>query len=386
MDNMENLDITAPTKNFQPGEAIEAQIVQIGNDTIFIDLGLKSEGYIEKAEFLDKDGELTVKEGDNIRAFFAPKRKDDLRFTTRIGGSGGESADSAKQAIEQAFKNGIPVEGKVESEIKGGYDVKINGVRAFCPYSQMGIRSKTDAAEYIGKTLRFLVTEYKSGGRNIVISNRKICEAEETEKLEKVSEFLSVGKSVKGVVKSLQSYGAFVEVEGTGGFQALLPISEISHNRVEKIEDALSVEQEIEAKIIKSDFSGKRPRVSLSMKSLEKDPWDGAAAQFPVGMKVSGKVVRTAGFGLFVNLAPGLDGLVHISTLGLKAGTNLSKKYPAGTIFDTVVEGVDEIAHKISLKPATSAAQDDGAATYMNAHKEDSGGDTYNPFKDLLKK
>ena len=386
MDKMENLDISAPsTRNFRAGEVVEAPIVQIDNDSVFIDVGQKSEGYIEKAEFLDKDGNLTVKEGDKVKAYFAPNRGDELRFTTRIAVSG-DSNDASRQALEQAYIGKIPVEGKVESEIKGGYEIKVNGVRAFCPYSQMGSRSKVEASEYLGKTFRFLITEFKSGGKNIVVSNRKIHEAEAAEAQAKLAETLQVGVVVKGVVKSLQSYGAFVEVEGAGGFQALLPISEISHNRVEKIEDALSVEQQIEAKVIKSDFSGKRPRVSLSMKSLEKDPWDGAATAYPVGMKVTGTVARTAGFGLFVNLAPGLDGLVHVSTLGVKAGTNLSKKYPTGTSFEAVVEGVDEIAHKISLRPATSAAQDEGANTYFNSHKNDDAGDTYNPFKDLLKK
>lgn len=386
MEKMEDLDISAPsTRNFQAGDAVEAPIVQIGNDSVFIDVGQKSEGYIEKAEFVDKDGNLTVKEGDTVKAFFAPKRRDELRFTTRIGGSG-ESGDAAKQALEQAFNGGIPVEGKVEGEIKGGYEVKIDGVRAFCPYSQMGARSKVDASEYVGKTFRFLITEFKSGGKNIVVSNRKIHEAEAAEQMGRLSETLTVGVIVKGVVKSLQNYGAFVEVEGAGGFQALLPISEISHNRVEKIEDALQMEQEVEAKIIKSDFSGKRPRVSLSMKALEKDPWDGAADAYPVGMKVTGTVARTAGFGLFVNLAPGLDGLVHVSTLGLKPGTNLGKKYPTGTSFDAVVEGVDEIAHKISLRPAASAAQDDNATSYMNNLKDDNSGETYNPFKDAFRK
>lgn len=388
MENMENLDFSAALKSFQIGESVEGTVVQITDDTVFIDVGAKSEGFIDKAEFTDKDGAVSVKEGDTVKAFYMPsqKRRDELRFTTKLGTSKGDAdaaGDAARDMLENAFNAGMKVEGKVKGEIKGGYEVEVSGMRAFCPYSMMGFMTKAEPAEYIGRTLEFVITEFKNGGKNIVVSNRKVLEAEANEKL---AEIATVGTTVKAVVKSLKNYGAFVEIAGTG-FQALLPVSEISHQRVNDVADVLSEGQEIEAKIIKAEFEeGKKPRVSVSMKELEKDPWEGVAEKYPSGTKLTAKIARTATFGLFINLEPGLDGLVHISTLGLKQGTNLSKKFNIGDNFDVVVDKVDEAEHRISLRPATSVAQDTSANDYFSAHKSDNSGETYNPFKALLSK
>lgn len=398
MDSMENLDFSATLKTFQVGEPVEAYIVQISDDTVFIDVGAKSEGFIEKAELTDKDGNLTVKEGDTVKAFYMPsqKRRDELRFTTKLGGNKADSdnaGNAAKEILENAFNSGIPVEGKVKSEIKGGYEVEVSGTRTFCPYSQMGYRTKAEPAEYVGKTLSFIITEFKNNGRNIVVSNKKILEAEANEKLNEVSKTLTEGTIVKATVKSLQSYGAFVEIADTG-IQALLPISEVSHQRVNDISTVLSEGQEIEAKIIKSDFEeGKRPRISVSTKELEKDPWEGVAAKYPAGTKLTAKIARIAGFGLFINLEPGIDGLLHTSALGLKPNTNLSKKYKIGDELEVIVSSVDEAAKKVSLSIEGSAAEtpnkesntDNSTREFLARQKNDNSGETYNPFKDLLK-
>lgn len=396
MDSMENLDFSATLKTFQMGEPVEAYVVQISGDTVFIDVGAKSEGFIDKAEFTDKDGNVTVKEGDTVKAFYMPtsKKRDELRFTTKLGRSSNKEAksDPAKEMLENAFNAGLSVEGLVKGERKGGFDVEISGVVTFCPYSQMGYRTKAEPAEFIGKKYTFAVIEYKNGGRNIVVSNKKILEAEASEKLSEVAKTLTVGSVVKATVKKFEKFGAFVELES--GFQALLPISEISHNRVEDISSVLSEGQQIEAKVIKADFEGKRPRVSLSMKELEKDPWEGVAAKYPEGTKLSAKIARIAGFGLFINLEPGIDGLLHTSALGLRPNTNLSKKYKIGDELEVIVSSVDEANKKVSLSVEGAAAEtpnkepnpENSVREYFAKHKNDDSGETYNPFAALLKK
>ena len=361
---------------FEPGQQIETKIVAITDDTIFLDLGLKSEGILDKSELADENGNVEVKEGDTIKVYFLSNNRDELHFTTKLSGK-----DTGKEILENAFKNGIPVEGHVTQEIKGGFEVMIGSSRAFCPFSQMGYKQKKESAEYVGKHLTFIIQEYKNDGRNIVVSNRVILEREAEEKKNKLAQELTVGSIIKGSVLSLEKFGAFVNVNG---FQALLPISEISHARVNDVADVLEVGQEIEAKIISADWS--RERVSLSMKELEKDPWDKVAEDFPIGTRFEGTISRIAAFGLFINIAPAIDGLVHISKLNVERNTNLKKAFKEGDKMEVVIESIDSEEKRISLTPVVSNEEQDNATEYMTSHKNDDDGETYNPFAALLKK
>lgn len=362
---------------FEPGQQIETKIVAISNDCVFLDLGLKSEGILDKAEVTDEKGNVTVAVDQTIKAYFLDGLNGELHFTTKLSGG---KAD--KSILENAYKNGIPVEGHVEKEIKGGYEVMIGTSRAFCPYSQMGYKQKGEAASFVGKHLTFKIQEYKNDGKDMLVSNRAICEIQEGEKLAEYAKKLTVGSIVKGTVKTLQKYGAFVDLDG---FQALLPISEISHIRVEDINNVLKEGQEIEAKIIKADWENER--VSLSMKELEEDPWDSVAKQFPVGTKIDGTISRVADFGVFVNLAPGIDGLVHISELeGVDRNTNLRKVYKVGAPMSVVVQKVDVADKRVSLTTASSVEQDKETAKYLAGQSDDDGTEMYNPFAALLKK
>ncbi len=359
----------------QIGQEIVTEVVAISGDTVFLDLNSKSEGVLESAELLDADGNLTVKEGDKIKAFFVGEKNGEMRFTTKIAG---EKAD--KDMLENAFQNHIPVEGFVEKEIKGGYEIRIGNSRAFCPFSQMGGRRKEENETFVGKHLTFAIQEYKENGKNILVSNRAITEMQRQAFIENLQKTIEVGSVVKGTVKSLQSYGAFVEVQG---FQALLPISEISLSRVEDISKELEVGQEITAKVISTDWQ--RERVSLSLKSLIKDPWDDIAERFEIEQKVKGTISKIMDFGVFVELEKGVDGLVHISTIE-KAGekTNLRKLFKIGEAYDVQILAIDAENKRISLRPATSAEQDENSAEYLSSQKDD--GETYNPFVALLKK
>ena len=359
---------------FNIGDSFETTVVAVTDTTVFVDLSAKSEGVIDVAEFKDDDGNVSIKEGDKIKVFFTGEVRGEMRFTTKIGGS---SADDSM--LENAWKGGIPVEGHVEAEIKGGYEVKLGGKRAFCPYSQMGFKDKKEPAAYVGKTLSFIITEYKNDGRDILVSNRKIGESEHVNALGKLATQITEGAVVSGTVESIEKFGAFVNIQG---FRALLPMSELSFDRVSDAGEVVEVGQEINVKVIKTDW--KNERVSVSLKALMKDPWEGAGARFPVGSKQEGKISRIAEFGLFVNIAPGIDGLVHISELeDVSANTNLRKVYKVGQPMSVVVEKINAMEKRLSLKPASSAEQDESAAKYMSSQDDD--GETYNPFAALLK-
>ncbi len=358
----------------EQGEQIETTIVAVSKDYIFLDLSTKSEGILDASELTNDEGELTVKEGDSIKVFFLGEKQGEMRFTTKI------SSDKAdKSMLEKAHSGRIPVEGFVEKEIKGGFEVRIGQTRAFCPYSQMGFKQKEEPAFYIGKHLTFIIQEYKESGKNLLVSNRAVLEQEHSRSIEALKETLKEGMIVKGTVTSLQTYGAFVSING---FQALLPISEIALSRIDDIQKHLQVGQTVEAKVIKTDWA--HEKVSISTKALIKSPWDNAKEKYREETKHKGTVSRIAEFGLFVTLEEGLDGLVHISEIqSAQGGTNLRKLFKTGDIMHVVIQSIDIDEKRMSLRPAVAKEQESDVEYYLDKQDND---ETYNPFAALLKK
>lgn len=360
---------------FEIGEPFETKIVAITNTTIFLDLNAKSEGVLDRSELNDENGNVSVKEGDTIKVYFIGESQGEMRFTTKFSG---ENAD--KTLIENAYKNGIPVEGHVESEIKGGYEIKIGTTKAFCPYSQMGFRKKEESSYYVGKNLTFIITEFKNDGRNILVSNRKVGESEYNQEIIRLSKQISEGSIVEATVESIEKFGAFVNIQG---FRALLPISELSFDKIDDAGKIVKVGEKIKVKVLNADW--KNEKVSVSLKALEKNPWENVENLVSVGEKITGKIVRITDFGLFINIAKGIDGLLHISELeNVNANTNLRKIYKIGQEINVVVEKIDAEQKRISLKTAESAEQEESAKTYLSTSNDDS--ETYNPFAALLKK
>jgi small subunit ribosomal protein S1 len=361
--------------SFKPGQAVKTEVVSISKDCIFLQLNGKSEGILDRDELTDKEGNLTVKVGDQLRVFFLKAENGEMRFTTKISGN---SANSGM--LEQAYLEKIPVEGLVEKEIKGGYDIRIGEFRAFCPYSKMGEKRSDNPAEYVGKHLPFKIQEYRENGRSILVSNRVIHEEARAERLEELKKTLQEGMVITASIVSIQSFGAFVDL---GGIRALLPVSEISRSRVEDIQAVLSVGQEIQASILQIDW--RNERITLSMKSLLADPWDLAKEKYPEGSKHTGKVVRLADFGAFVSLEPGIDGLMHSSEISKAGAYGMSRDLAVklGQTISVEIIGVDQGGRRISLKPASSAEEDETTAKYMDASGDST---TYNPFAALLKK
>ena len=364
-------DSFTEVNSMKPGQKIEAEIVSISGEYIFLHLNGKSEGLLEQAELTDKDGKLSVKEGDKVQAFFISSKNGEMHFTTKISGD-----QAGRAVLENAFEKNIPVEGVVEKEIKGGFEVRVGDSRAFCPFSQMGLKRVEDTSEYIGKHLTFKIIEHSKEGRNILVSNRAILEEEHNQKIDALKKELQEDQVVKGKVVSLQSFGAFVDINGV---QALLPISEISRSRVDDISKVLSEGDEIEAAIIKLDW--RNERITLSLKALLADPWDKAPSKYKPGSRHDGKVVRLTDFGAFVSLEPGLDGLIHISDLRTDSGSgkpsDLLKK---GQDVKVIINSIDSDKKRISLKPLSSELEDEAAQQYFEPESE-----TYNPFAALLK-
>ena len=359
----------------EPGQAVDTEIVAISGDSIFLHLNGKSEGVLDAEEMTDDEGNLTVKEGDSIKVYFLKADKGEMRFTTRIS-----SSEAGLAVLQSAFEEGTPVEGVVEKEIKGGFSVKIGESRAFCPFSQMGERRVEDSSEWIGKHLTFKITEHSEKGRNIIVSNRAIIEEEKAKKRDELMGTLKEGMVLKAKIVSLRDFGAFVDL---GGVQALLPISEISLERVNNVEDVLSVGQEVEGKILNLDWDSNR--ISFSLKAMKGDPWDGAVQKYKVGAVHTGKIARVTDFGAFVNLEPGLDGLIHVSELAGN-GRNVRPRdvVKTGEEVQVKILQVDAEKKRLSLKQMGEGQEDTDYTSYTQSSGDDSG-ETYNPFAALLK-
>ncbi len=358
-------------ESMEPGQSIETTIVSISGENIFLQLSGKSEGVLEAAELIDKSGKLTVKEGDKIKAFFLSSKNGEMLFTTRISGD-----KAGKAVLQNAFENGIPVEGLVEKERKGGFDVKIGESRAFCPYSQMGLKRVEQPEDFIGKSLTFKITEYGENGRNVLVSNRVILEEQQKERVEILKKTLHEKMVIKGTVKSVQDFGAFIDLDGV---QALLPISEISRSRVDDINKVLSAGQEIEASIIKLDWN--KERITLSMKALLSNPWENIRKNYKIGSKYKGEVARITDFGAFVTLEPGLDGLIHISDMRTDSRDSRPEEIlKKGQSVTVQINKIDTEKKRMSLKQVSSIQEDEDNKKYLEPDSE-----AYNPFADLLK-
>ncbi len=366
-------------ERLEPGQMVEAMIVKISGEWIFLDLGGKGEGYLDRKELTDESGTLTVKEGDTVRAYFASSENNEMHFTTKIGSGPGK-----QDQLEDAWKSGIPVDGTVVKEMKGGFEIKIGGsIRAFCPFSQMGTRREEPTSEYIGRSLSFKIIEYGENGRNIVLSRRPILDEEKRTKKESLKKTLKEGMKVRGKVTSLQKFGAFVDI---GGAEGLLPISEIAWTRTEKVGDILSVGQEVDIIIKKLDWD--QDRFSFSLKDALPDPWASVAETFLVGSYHMGTVSRLAPFGAFVTLKEGVDGLIHISKLGAGRRINHPREVvKEGQTVEVQVEAVDTANRKLSLALAEiSRAEAEEAAT-LKEYKQQAASEPKNmgTLGDLLK-
>jgi small subunit ribosomal protein S1 len=353
------------TNWLEPGQKLTARVLKVSAEWIFIDTGQKGEGVVDRKELLDLDGNITVKEGDNITAYFLSSNHGEMRFTTRIG-----SGTSGSTQLEDAWRSGVPVEGLVEKEIKGGFEIKLGGTaRAFCPFSQVALRRVDNAESLIGTRLAFRITDYAENGRNIVVSRRSLLEEEQRLLKEEAQSGIEEGMTVAGTVTSLQDFGAFVDI---GGLEGLIPISEIGWSRVKDVRDVLSVGQQVQ--VVVKAVDREKDRISLSLKDTLTNPWDQVAQQYPEGSFHTGSVSRLAPFGAFVTLASGVDGLLHISKLGAGKRINHPREVlKEGENVEVRIESFDRANRRLSLALAGVArAAEEEEATLAEFRRQSS--------------
>src|SRR5438128_7170594 len=329
------------------GQVVKGRVIQISAESVFVDVGGKGEAWIERAELTDDEGRLRVGIGDQVEATVV-STGDEIRLSHKL-----RQGAQARQALAVAAQTGIPVEGKVAAVIKGGYEVTVGGLRAFCPLSQMDIR-RVDAAaagEYVGRVLEFRITTFSDNGRNLVLSRRRLLEERAAEAAEETRKRIIPGAVLTGTVASLADFGAFVDL---GGVQGLVPLSELSHSRVSRPADRLSVGETVTVKVLRVDQE--KGRISLSLKALEGDPWAAVPGRLRERQVVHGRAVRATEFGVFVELLPGVDGLLHNTEIPRSRGGALREAAAGGAEVTVLIVSVDPEKRRIALALAPEGA------------------------------
>jgi small subunit ribosomal protein S1 len=329
-------------QEMRAGEVITAEVIRIDQNHVVVNAGLKSESFIPVEEFHNDQGQLDVKEGDFISV--AIEALEDGRGETRL------SRDRAKRlaawlSLEQALESAELITGTVTGKVKGGLTVMTNGIRAFLPGSLVDTRPVKDTSHIEGKTLEFKVIKLDRKRNNVVLSRRAVIETSMGEERSKLLENLTEGSTVTGVVKNITDYGAFVDL---GGIDGLLHITDMAWRRVRHPSEVLTIGQEVTAKVLR--FDQDKNRVSLGIKQLGDDPWEGIARRYPQGSRLFGKVTNITDYGAFVEIEPGIEGLVHVSEMDwTNKNVNPGKVVQVGDESEVMVLEIDGERRRISL-------------------------------------
>jgi len=329
------------SREFSEGEVFKGKIISIGQDYVMVDIGYKQEGLVSVKEFLNFDGSLKVEEGQEIEVYL---EKLESSMGNLILSKDKAEILKAWDKISEACEQGTPIEGTVVSKVKGGLSVDI-GVKAFLPGSQIDLRPTRFLDKYIGKKFEFKVIKFNKKRGNIVLSRRAILQEERGKMRGEILDQIQEGMIVKGVVKNITDYGAFIDL---GGIDGLLHITDMSWGRVKHPSNIINLGDEIEVKILK--FDQEKERVSLGLKQVQPNPWENAQNNYFVGTKVSGEIVSVKDYGVFVELADGIEGLIHVSEMSWTGKIkNPAKHFNAGETLEAVVLDVDVENKRISL-------------------------------------
>jgi len=327
------------------GQVVKGRVIQISAESVFVDVGGKGEAWIERAELTDDEGRLRVAIGDQVEATVV-STGDEIRLSHKL-----RQGAQARQALAVAAQTGLPVEGKVAAVIKGGYEVTVGGLRGFCPFSQMDVRRVEATEEYVGRVLEFRVTTFSDNGRNLVLSRRRLLEERAAEMAEETRKKILPGAVLIGTVASLADFGAFIDL---GGVQGLVPLSELSHSRVSRPADLVRVGDTVSVKVLRIDQE--KGRISLSLKALEGDPWTAVAGRLRERQVVRGRAVRSTEFGVFVELLPGVDGLLHITEIPRSRQGALREAATAGAEITVLIVAIDTEKRRVALALAPEGA------------------------------
>jgi small subunit ribosomal protein S1 len=341
-------------RRFERGQTVEGTIVAIGPEVALVDVGGKGEAVIEVDELKNVDGVLEVATGDRIQATVV-STTGGLTLSRRLQ----RGAASARQ-LEDAFRAGLPVDGKVEREVKGGYEVRIGGQRAFCPMSQIDVVRTTDPAQHMGRVYAFRITEYKEGGKNLIVSRRALLEDEQRAGAAEVRRSIVPGAVLTGRVASVRDFGAFVDLGA--GVQGLLHVSDMGWSRVGDTSQVVTPGESITVQVLRVDQDTQK--IALGLKQLTADPWSTVRARYEVGQVHRGRVTRLAEFGAFVELEPGIEGLAHASTFpptGKSEGWSRSVTVNMTGAFEILSVDLEKRRIGVALVPEGSARAGDAA-------------------------
>jgi small subunit ribosomal protein S1 len=342
-------EASTKARQVKRGETVDGIIVAIGPKVALVNIGGKGEAEIDVAELKDADGDIDVNVGDRIQAMVIS-----TAGAIVLSRKGVRNA-STQRELEDAFNAGLAVEGKVVQPVKGGYEVRVARERAFCPLSQIDVVRTDDPNAHVGKTYAFRIIEYKNGGKDVVLSRRKVLEDEQRANADQVRKSIVPGAVITGRVVSVRDFGAFVELGG--GIQGLLHISEMGWARVSNPNEIVAPGDQVTVKVLRVDEATQK--ISLGLKQLQDDPWSTVASKYQTGHVYKGRVARIADFGVFVELDPEFTGLIPHAETGLDRNADLRKAFPVGTDVDVAVLEVDAANRRIRLsKKAVAEMQE----------------------------
>ncbi|MBN0988171.1 30S ribosomal protein S1 [Amphritea pacifica] len=328
--------------DMQPGSIVTGTVVAVDGDFVVVNAGLKSEGIIPRGQFLDDEGKLSIEVGDQVKV--ALVALEDGSGETQLSREKAKRAE-AWEVLEKAIENDEIITGRITGKVRGGFTVDVNSISAFLPGSLVDIRPLRDTSHIENKELEFKLVKLDAKRNNIVVSRRAVLETAYNEEREKLLASLNEGMTVKGVVKNLTDYGAFIDL---GGVDGLLHITDIAWKRVKHPSELLSIGDEIDVKVLRYDRD--KSRVSLGMKQLTPDPWDEFKAAHPVGTKVTAKVTNIADYGCFAEIQEGIEGLVHVSEMDwTNKNVHPSKVVQLGDQIEVMILDIDEQRRRISL-------------------------------------
>lgn len=348
------------------GQTVEGTIVSIGPEVALVSIGGKSEAQIDIAELKDDDGDIEVSIGDRIQAVVVSTSGGII-----LSRKGVRNAATQRE-LANAFQAGLAVEGKVESVNKGGYEVRVARARAFCPLSQIDIVRTPDPAVHVGKTYTFRIIEYRDGGKSVVVSRRKQLEEEQQASADAARATIVAGAVLSGRVVSVRDFGAFVDLGG--GIQGLLHVSEMSWSRVATPGEVVAAGDQITVKVLRVDEG--TGKIALGLKQLQDDPWSTVGTTYQVGQVRTGRVTRVADFGVFLELQPGITGLMPSSETGLDRDVDMSKAFPIGSELEVAVVEADTSGRRIRLSRKAVAQQREQAELREYAARSDATPET----------
>jgi small subunit ribosomal protein S1 len=329
-----------------PGVKVTGTVAKIGPEYVFVDIGAKNEAVIAAAELKNKEGALAVALGDKLTAYIVSDTVSEIVLSKSLAGKG---RNAAVQELMDVMNNRVPVQGKITGINKGGLNVNVLGHRAFCPASQIDIKFTDNTTAYLGKTFDFVITRITEGGRNVVVSRIPLLEGGLEKKIDALAKAGEAKLVLKGNISRIADFGLFVDL---GDCEGLVHISEVSWERAENLSASFAVGQQVECIVrsVEKKSPLRNSRISLSIKQTLEDPWKSVASKFSVGQSVAGTVTRLMPFGAFVELVPGVEGLVHVSEMSwVKRIHHPSDVVSAGQPVQVTVLSIDEMKNTISL-------------------------------------